>query len=347
MRPGIRRIPFLILLVLSLVIGGCSASEAKRDAAEGARLYDRGDYDGALPLLEESVSQGVDDGQVFYRLAYIYEVKGQPDKVRSAREKAEPLLARQAASEGGTLEDSYYLTALYAGLQRAEDMRKAAEAGVKKFGQRSDLSGEDLFRLGRLHQFAGRGELAAAAYRKATEAMAKEPDPNPILFALALISDAGTDLQARRYTEAAQKLEKAESLNPKSPPDGYRMALADLGAERYAQARERFGRVRDEATATEAQYGADVARHLEVLGKKVEKTADGKTFLEMDNVALEASLKAAAQSYREAKGGGKAHPESLAEAERLFFSLTAEWMLRGNSLREVSLSGKFADLIRQ
>jgi hypothetical protein len=31
----------------------------------------------------------------------------------------------------------------------------------------------------------------------------------------------------------------------------------------------------------------------------------------------------------------------------VFFSLAAEWMLRGNSLRELSLSGNYADLIRR
>jgi len=347
MNPARRRFPLLILLILTLGGGGCEASQAQKAAQEGALLYDRGDYDAALPLLEKAAEKGTKDGQVLYQLAYIYDQKGERDKAKTYREKAVPLLEKQAGSAKGTLEDSYYLTALYLQLQRGPEMRNAAQAGIRKFGKRSDLSGEDLFRLGRLYQFAGDAAQSASTYRRAVDAMAAEKNPNPILYALALSADAGTDVAARRYADAARKLEQAEALNPKNPPPLMQMALMDLGAGRYAEAKERFARVRDEATVSEAQYGADVAAHLEQCGGRLESAPGGKPFQEMSNDEIQEALSAAATAYREAKSTPDADPAKVRESEAMFLSLAAEWMLRGQSLREVSLSGNYADLIRR
>ncbi|MCI0410765.1 MAG: tetratricopeptide repeat protein, partial [Acidobacteria bacterium] len=331
-------------ITLTLVGGGCAASEAQKAAQDGERLYDRGDYDAALPLLEKATEKGLKDGQLFYQLAYVYERNGQREKAQSYREKAAPLLEKQARSAKGTLEDSYYLTALYVQLQRASDMQKAAQEGIKKFEKRTDLSGADLFRLGRLYQFAGNAALSATTYRKAAESMAAEKDPNPILYALAITADAGTDIQARRYGEAARKLEQAEAVNPKSPPPLFQVALMELGAGHYAEARERFAR---EPANTEAQYGADVAARLERCGGRLEALPDGKTFQEMSNDEVQQALDAAAGTFREAKSAADTDPAKVQVAEKLFFSLAAEWMLRGQPLREISLSGSYADLIRR
>ncbi|HEV8374767.1 MAG TPA: tetratricopeptide repeat protein [Candidatus Polarisedimenticolia bacterium] len=342
-----RSLSLLALLTCSFMAGACAASEAKRAAAEGSRLYDRGEYDAARPLLEKAVAKGMKDGRIWYQLAYIYDQKGDAAKAADFRQKAEPLLSQRVSSAGGTVEDAYCLTALYNSQQRLEEVRKTAQAGLKKFAARRDLDGEDWFRLGRLHQFAGNGELAAGAYRKASEKMEMEKDASPVLFALALVSDAGTDLQSRRFDDAARKLEKAESINPKSPPAAYDVALAELGARRYAKARESFARVRDEATVSEAQYGVDVARHLEACGGALDKNLEGKPLLEMDNPSLEAALASAATSFREAKAKAGDGSDATREKERHFFSLAAEWMIRGNSLRETSLGGNYADLIRR
>ena len=344
--PPNRRVLALWALFCLLPLS-CAASEAEQAAEEGGRLYERGDYEAAQPLLEKAVQKGVKEGETFYQLAYLYNLKGSADKARELQGKAEPLLAKRAASGKGTLKDSYYLTALYASLQRPAEMKQAAQEGIKKFGNRTDLPGEDLFRLGRLYQFAGDSAGAAATYRKAAEAMSKDKEANPILYALALTADAATDMASRRYTEAADKLEKAAAANPKSAPPAYQRALMQLGAGNYAGAQQRFAEVRDEATSSEAQYGVDVARHLEAVGGRLEKMPDGKSFLEMDNGAVDAALGEASRSYREAKSAQSPDPEKLKAAEQLFFSLAAEWMLRGNSLRDSSLGGNYADLIRR
>jgi tetratricopeptide (TPR) repeat protein len=342
-----RYISLSALLACFLVAGGCAASEAKKAASEGSRLYDRGEYDAARPLLEKAAEKGLKDGRIWYQLAYIYDRKGDAAKAAEYREKAEPLLARRAESGEGTVEDSYCLAALYSTQKRPEEVRKAAEAALKKFGTQQDLASEDWFRLGRLHQFAGEDAAAAAAYRKAAEKMETEKDASPVLYGLALVSDAKADLLSRRYEDAARKFEKAGSVSPKFPPSAYDVALAQLGARRYAQAQEQFGRVREEATVSEAQYGADVAKHLEACGGALEKSTDGTPLQQMDNPSLEAALTSSAASFREAKGKEKEGSEELREKERTFFSFAAEWMLRGNPLREASLAGNYADLIRR
>jgi Flp pilus assembly protein TadD len=349
-------------LSFSVAWGALLAAPAKKDAQEGARRYDQGDYEGALPFLEKAAEKGVKDGQTYYQLAYIYDRRGDRQRAQAQREKAAPLLAKQASSSKGTLEDSYYLTALYAQLQRTADMQAAAAAGIERFGKKEDLSGDDLFRLGRLYQFAGRAELSAASYRKAAAAMGQEKNPNPIFYSLALTADASTDFQARRYADAARKLEQAESLSPANAPSPFQTALAELGAGRYAQAREHFDKVREEGALTEAQYGSALATHLEKAGGRLEADAEGKGWLEMDNQEIQDALAEAAEAYRTVHSTEKGEPDlqeenpatapvatdsPVAPAEKLFFSLAAEWMLRGNSLRELSLSGNYADLIRR
>jgi tetratricopeptide (TPR) repeat protein len=337
------------LAALVLFSGGCTASEAKRAAREGARLYDGGDYDAALPLLEKAAEKGLKDGELFYQLGYIYDQKSMPVKSREYREKAVPLLEKQATSQNATLETWYYLTALYANLGR-DEMAKTARDAVGRFEGSASLSGEDLFRVGRLYQFAGDGGKGAAAYHRAVEAFAKQPNPNATLYALALLADARTDFQSHRFGDAARKFTEAARISPKSAPALYETALAHMGAGEMEQAQADFGQVREENLSTEAQYGFDVARHLQAVAGTGPAMPEEKALLEMDNPSLEAAIKSAADSFRKVRGepeGGKDAAESKRMAEQRFFTLVAEWMLRGNAIRETSLAGGYADLIRQ
>ena len=341
---------FLALAALLLLSSACPSSEAMRAAAEGAKLYDAGDYDAARPLLERAAEKGLENGELFYRLAYIYDLKSQPEKGRSFREKAVPLLEKQAASKEGTLETWYYLTAGYANLNRQEEMRKAARQAIEKYSEAQGLSGEDLFRLGRLYQFAEDGARGASAYRRAVEAFEKEKNPNQVFYGLALLADAHTDLQSRRYADASRKFQRLAQISPGNPAPPYDTALAHLGAGNLEQAQADFGQVRDESLNTEAQYGADVARHLREAGGMVERTPDGRALPELDNAALEEAIRSAAASLRKAReeqDKGEGGAESVREPQRLFFSLAGEWMLRRNPIREAALAGGYADLIRR
>ncbi len=343
--------PALALFAAFLLLsGGCSASEAKRAAREGSKLYDSGDYDAALPLLEKAAQKGLKDGDLYYQLGYIYDRKGRPEKSREFREKALPLLQERSASRDGTLETWYYLTALYANLNRPEEMKKAAAEGIRRFGEAPGLGGEDLFRLGRLYQFAGEGGKGAAAYHRAVEAFEGGEDPNPTFRSLALLADARTDRGSRHYADASRKFQQAAALSPGNAPPPFDLALAHLGAGELDQAKGEFDRVQDPDRSSEAQYGADLARRLKEAGGALDRTPDGKTPMELDNTALEAALRSAAESLRkarEAPASGKGAAGSDRAPERLFFSLAAEWMLRGNPIREAALSGGYADLIRR
>ena len=158
MKSSYRRLPLSILLGLSLVCGGCAASEAQKAATEGARLYDRGDYEAALPLLEKAAEKGLNDGQLQYQLAYIYESRGERDKARAAREKAEPLLAKQVQSGKATLEDTYYLTALYLALQRPAQP-VAVDHHVEREEKGARAVREDLRDLRRVRDYRRCGAL--------------------------------------------------------------------------------------------------------------------------------------------------------------------------------------------
>jgi tetratricopeptide (TPR) repeat protein len=338
------------LALLLLLAGACAASAAKRAAEEGGRLYDEGKYEEALPLLEKAADQGIEDGELFYQLAYVYEFKSMADKSRSYREKAIPLLEKKARSKRGSLESWYYLTAVYANLDRTDEVAKAAREGIARYGEKTGLSAEDQFRLGRLYQFAGDGSRGAAVYRRAVEAFEASAHPNAVLFALALLADARTDFSSRRYAEASKKFDRAAPLAPWLAPSPYERALLHLGAGELDKAAAEFAQVRDENLLTEAQYGADVARRLGGAGGATDKTSEGKSFMELDNAALGEAIQKAAdglKAARDAESAGKGGGETRRASERLFFSLVAEWMLRGNPIREQALSGGYADLIRR
>ena len=257
---------FPTLVALLLLSGGCSASEAKRAAAEGARLYDGGDYEAALPFLEKAAGKGLKDGELYYQLGYIYALKSMPEKGREYREKAVPLMEKRVASREGNLEDAYYLTALFFNLGRTEEMAKAAREAIGRYGEAENLSGEDLFRLGRLQEFAGDGAKGAAAYRRSVEVFEKGKNPGGTLYALALLADARTDFRSHRFAEASRKFGTVARVSPRNAPEPFETALAHLGAGEFETAREDFGKVQDANLNTEAQYGADVARRLQESG---------------------------------------------------------------------------------
>jgi tetratricopeptide (TPR) repeat protein len=338
------------LALLLVLAGACAASAAKRAAEEGGRLYDEGKYDAALPLLEKAADQGIEDGELFYQLGYVYDLKAMADKSRSYREKAIPLLEKKARSKQGTLESWYYLTAVNANLNRSDDVAKAAREGIARFGEKTGLSAEDQFRLGRLYQFAGDGSRGAAAYRRSVEAFEASAHPNAVLFALALLADARTDFSAHRYAEASKKFDRAASLAPWLAPTPYETALSHLGGGELEKAAAEFAQERDENLVTEAQYGADVARRLVAAGGATDKTSEGKNLMELDNAALGEAIQRAADGLKAARAAdpaGKGGGEKARASERVFFSLVAEWMLRGNPIREQALSGGYADLIRR
>ncbi len=338
---------FAALLILS---SACPDSEARRAGEEGARLYDAGDYDAALPFLESAAESGLEDGVLLYRLAYLYDRKSMPEKSLPFRQKAAPLLEKLAASEEGSLETWYYLTANYASLERVEEMRKAARQGIAKYGETPDLSGGDLFRLGRLYQFVEEGSRGAAAYRRSVAAFEKEKSPSRTLYPLALLADARTDVQGRQFAEALRKFRKVAEISPENAPHPFETALAHLGAGNLEEAQAGFEQVRDEALATEAQYGADVARRLREAGGALTRMPDGKGLLEMDNSVLGEAILSAAGSLRKAREDqekGEGGAEAVRAPQQLFFSLVGEWMLRGNPIREAALAGGYADLIRR
>jgi tetratricopeptide (TPR) repeat protein len=333
-------------LLLVLGSGACSASEARRSAREGARAYDRGDYDTALPLLEKAIQKGMEEGELHYQVAYIYALKGRAEEARAHREKAAPLLEQKAADPEGSVEIHYYLTALYANLGRMEEMRRAAERAVTRFGEEKDLGGSDLFRLGRMYQFLGRVDAGAASYRRAVEAFAKEKDPSPVLHALALAADGRNDFAARRFADAVRKFRQAGSVHAASAPGSFETALALLGAGEFPESAAEFGKVRDESSS-EAQYGADIAKRLGSAGGFVESAPGGTPLPDLDNAVLEEAIRSAAAGLRAAREAKDPVAAGGPGAERLFFSLVAEWMLRGNRIREAALAGDYARLIRQ
>lgn len=341
----------------------CSGSGRVKD--EAMRLYNQGKYTEALPLLQRALeSAKTRDGRLVYQVGYCREaVEKNPEARRAAWLEAEPLLEAEIAAEGGaTLERLYYLTSINAGQDDAEHMRQYARQGVEQIEKGSNpnaLTGEDWFRLGRMHDFLQEDSEAEAAYRRAVSAFAKVPAQNPAYHALALIRVADLDYVAGRMPAAAEAYDQALTLLPGTPQvQPFRHALGLLAVGRFAEATTRFAEAqqyagdRDQQTLIEAQYGADLARKAKEVEPLEDKDADGTAIAGLVPEVLIDRLKAAAAALRASREKhsvrpGEALPAEVARDQRRFVALLREYFVGQKRMQEISLQGGFADLVRR
>src|SRR5262249_36502642 len=132
--------------------------------------------------------------------------------------EAATLLEKEVAAPGGaTLERLYYLVVLKYDAADQEAMRKYGSQAVKEIEKGPDfanLSGEDWFRLARLHDFLAEPSEAEAAYRRAVSAFSRKGGDNPAYQALALARVADLDRTGHHYEDAVKEYALALKLHP-------------------------------------------------------------------------------------------------------------------------------------
>jgi hypothetical protein len=349
----------LLAVALATLLPACSGrSSAGRQTDPATALYDRGDYAAALPLLTQAAAKGPHTGILMYQVGYCRDVV-QHDAAakKEAWGEAETLLEKEVAAPGGaTLERLYYLMRLKADHGDNAAMAQYARQGIEQYEKGPNpnaLTGEDWFRLGRLHEFLQEPSEAEAAYRRSVSDFKKRPGTNPIYHALALLRVADDDLQAAHYDAAVTGFEEALALGVKGvevPP--YRHALALLGAGRFEQAADRFAADRDAATMSEAQYGADLARKAQACGPFDAADREAEAAQSTSDAALVARIREAGKAFRAArqkysyKPGDALSPE-LTQAQRQFVILMRERMLRDKTIQDFCLQEGIADLVRR
>jgi tetratricopeptide (TPR) repeat protein len=367
-RRRFRHAPILVAVGLAVVslapscrrkeAGGEGPAASTAPVDPGQALYNSGKYAEALPLLEQSAAQGR-TGTLLYEIGY---AKGAVDGAHGTEKKrlwaeAEPLLAQEITSPGGaTLDRYYYLTVINFDQAEPDKVQEYAHQAINQIEQGPNagkLGGEDWFRLGRLHEFLEERSESEAAYRRAVSAFRDRPAANPGYQALALAAVAARDLEARRFSEAAAGYDQALALAPTLghvPP--YLHGIALLGAGRFNDAATAFMRDRDAETATDAQYGADLARKAQEAGGLDPQDHDGMAIEGMGGDLLDGRIREAAKSFRELRTKnswkpGDALPAELIPAQKRLCALLREKFLQEHLLQEFCLREGIADLLRR
>ena len=349
----------LAVSVAAWTLSGCQGKgAAPRPLTPGSALYDQGKYAEALPLLAKAFASGVRDGTVLYQLGYCrHVVDGKPEARKSAWKEAEPLLETEVAAPGGaTLERLYYLTVITSDEGRFDRMTQHARQAVEQFEKGPDpnaLTGDDWFRLGRLHDFLNEPSEAEAAYRRSVSAYSKKPAANAAYHALALARVGDLDYQQARYDTAAGFYEEALKILPGTDQiQPFRHAIALLDSGKFDEAIARFGADRDETTIDESQYGADLARKAKEVAPLADKDRDGTKIAAIPAELLPERVKDAVKDLRAVREKnsvkpGDPLPPEVADSQRRFVTLLRELLVRDKRIQEFCLKERIADLVRR
>src|SRR3989442_1200755 len=349
---------FLPVLVMVFLSAACSKeSLARRTATRGMALYDQGKYAEAMPLLKEATDAGLQDGILLYQLGYCREVaEHKPDVRKETWKQAEPLLAREISQTGGaTLERLYYLTVISSDQGVYDRMTQDARQAARQYDNGPDpnaLNGDDWFRRGRLHDFLQESSEAEAAYRRSASVFSKSKGGNGSYQSLALAKVGDFDMNAGRYSSAAEEFDEALKLFPANQQiRPFRHALALLAVRRFDDAIARF--VADHGDSNvESQYGADLARKMKDVAPLEANDIDGASFGSIPDDVLPVRVGEAAKAFRAAREKNKFRPGDPLPAEvalhqKRFVALLGEYFVRTKSLQEFCLKEGIADLVRR
>jgi tetratricopeptide (TPR) repeat protein len=356
-----RPVPLLRVLTVSglvLLCLGCSGEgRTRRTLLEATRLYNQGQYKEALPLLLKAREAGLQDGILLYQLGYCREaVEGKPEGRREVWNEAQPVLVREVAMPAGaTLERLYDLAVIHSDRHEWDTMTQYARQAIEQSEKGPDpnaLSGEDWFRLGRLHDLVVEPSAAEAAYRRSVSVFARTKDGSAIYRSLSLAKVAELDFKMARYPLAADGFSEALKLFPaNNQVRPFLHGLALLGAYRFEEAAARFGADTSD-TNTESQYGADLARKARDVAPLDHTDTDGVPLVSIPDEGLQARIREAAKAFRSAREKnsyrpGDPLPAEVALHQKRFVALLGEHFARTRALQEFCLREGIADLVRR
>ena len=350
-----------LLAVAGVLLVTCASRSKDAGPAAtdpGQALYNQGKFAEALPLLEKSAEHGK-TGTLLYQIGFCKTAVpgGTPEAKKPYWAEARPLLEKEIAAPGGaTLDRLYYLTVISSDLGELEVMRKFARQAVDTIEKGPDpnkLTGDDWFRLGRLHDFLQESSEAEAAYRRAVSAFAKTPAANPSYEALSLVRVADLDFEAHHFNDAAEGYTRALALVPAfQQVRPFRQGTALLAMGRFDEAAKAYALDREDKTATESQYAADIARKAAAVGGVDKADADGTPIDGMPLEGVEDRCRRAAKEFRAAREKnswkpGDPLPAEVAQFQKRFVSLLRERFMQTGEIQEFCLKEGMADLVRR
>ena len=347
-----------LIAALALALPRCAKEEPGRKTFRGANaLYNQGKCAEALPLFHKAQEEGLKDGTLLYQIGYCREVvEGKPEGRLESWSQAGTVLAQEIATRGGaTLERLYDLSVIHADRKEWDAMKQYGRQAIEQYEKGPNpnaLSGEDWFRLGRLHDLLVEPSEAEAAYRRSISAFARTNEGGAIYRSLALAKVGELDLRMLRYRLAAEEFDEALKLFPaNSQIRPFTHGLVLLAAQRYDEAVARFAADTSE-TNTESQYAADLARKSRDVAPLEDKDTDGTLLRSLPENVLQDRVRDSAKALRAVREKnsyrpGDPLPPEVAVHQRRFCALIGEYLVRTQALQEFCLHEGIADLVRQ
>jgi len=368
-------------LVLCMALAFIPAAAAEREGVEtipaaaagdldrAEELYRGGDYSGALQAFARAEAVGARSGLLYYRMGYCKSQAGDHAANLELKNKAIPYFERQIKKRVGGPDPYYYLAAVY--YQDLGDAAKGDEVTLRavkaakggKLGK--ELAGDQIFRVGRLYEFAkghferppsrdvAQAEEMEAkrleAYRRAVEKLSADPEGSQVYLTLAL-TEVGKAARAAGDTAGAiEAFGQLSNMNPLNDVAGSALLEIALAASREGDletANKVFRSIRGpDGPKTQAQYGMRLAQKALDHGKLPEEY-DGQPIVGLDRGTLERGIQASAAVLREAilaqaaaeeAGVSEADVPDLEEVERqrgLFLAMLLSYMNQGHLIRE-------------
>jgi tetratricopeptide (TPR) repeat protein len=351
-------VPGLVSVAALLLVPGCAKkSQSPIEVRQATALYNQGKCAEALPLFRKAQETGFKDGPFLYQLGYCREiVEGKPDGRLETWNEARALLTQEVSQkDGATLERLYDLSVIHADRKEWDTMKQYARQAIEQFEKGPDpnaLSGEDWFRLGRLHDLLTEPSEAEASYRRSVSVFVTEKEGSAIYHSLALTKVGEFDMHMARYLQAAGDFDQALTLFPgNTQVRPFQHGTALLAAHRFEEAATRFA-TDVSGTNTESQYAADLARKSKDVAPFDDKDTDGAALRSLSEEALEVRLRDAARAYRGAREKNSYHPGDPLPAEvalhqKRFCALLGEYFVRTQALQDFCLREGIADLVRR
>jgi tetratricopeptide (TPR) repeat protein len=348
----------VLIAALALAVSRCSKQGPGWGTfREANALYSQGKCAEALPLFRKAQDEGLKDGALLYQLGYCREVvEGKPDGRRETWSQAATLLTQEVAARGGaTLEKLYDLSVIHGDRKEWDTMKQYARQAIEQYEKGPNpnaLSGEDWFRLGRLHDLLVEPSESEAAYRRSVSVFTKTNDGSAVYRSLVLAKVAELDIRMLRYRLAADEFDQALKLFPGNnqvPPFTHGLAL--LAAQRFEDAAARFAADKTE-TNSESQYGADLARRSKDVAPLDDKDTDGTPLRSIPENVLQDRVRESAKAFRAVREKnsyrkGDPLPPEVAVYQRRFCALVGEYFLRTRAIQDFCLHEGIADLVRQ
>ena len=214
----------LVALMVALVASGCGGITTNNNAA-GVKLYQQGNYLGAVGQFQQALARQPGNADCFYNLGATYHQQaklfGRPADLKAAEQYYHLCLARNpdhAACQRGL-----------AVLLVEEDRRDEAMAQLEQWAQRQPGDPNPRIELARLCQ--EHGDLRQAE-NHLVDSLAVDPDNTRALVALGQLRELEGD-----PSQAAADYRRALAIDPRQPTVAARAAslsAAATGGERVA-----------------------------------------------------------------------------------------------------------------